>query len=133
MIKKFKTMFLNKDFIIFLCIGVFNTLSSAFFASVWSFIIPNVNISFILGYILSLCIAYMLNSFIIFKQKLSLNKLLKFAISYIPNFIIQNIVVIIFHNILSFDKLIAFAIAAIIGVPITFIILKIFAFKNVKK
>ncbi|WP_270566981.1 GtrA family protein, partial [Clostridium beijerinckii] len=64
------------------------------------------------------------------KEKLQLNKFIKFAISYIPNFIIQNIVVIIVFNLMGLNKLIAYLLAAIIGVPITFILMKFFAFSK---
>ena len=63
------------------------------------------------------------------QEKLSFTKFIKFGISYIPNFIIQNIVVIITFNILGLHKLIAYCLAAIIGIPVTFILLKFFAFK----
>ncbi|MGG7153651.1 GtrA family protein, partial [Clostridium neonatale] len=55
---------------------------------------------------------------------------IKFAISYIPNFIIQNIVVIIVFNIFNYDKIIAYILAAIIGVPVTFVLMKFFVFRK---
>ena len=45
-----------------------------------------------------------------------------------PNLIIQNVIVFIVHNMLELHKVIAFALAALIGVPVTFIIMEIFAF-----
>jgi len=126
---KFESLFLSKEFIIFIFIGVINAINGILFAYLYSsFLDPN--LAFILGYITSLTISYLLNSIIAFKESLTLEKYIKFCISYIPNFIIQNIVVIIFFNILGLYKLIAYIIAAIIGVPITFICIKLFAFKN---
>jgi len=89
-----------------------------------------VNLAFILGYISALLIAYILNSLFVFKVKTNFTKMFKFAISYIPNFIIQNIVVFTLYNIMGLWTLIAYITAAVIGIPITFLILKLFTFKE---
>ena len=112
----------------FVIIGVINTLNSVWISYLLSLIF-DANLSFVIGYIISLGIAYILNSVFNFKTKLDFIRFIKFAVSYIPNFIIQNVVVIVVYNILGFNKLIAYALAAIIGIPVTFIILKVFAFK----
>jgi len=88
------------------------------------------NLAFVAGYMSALSIAYVLNSIFTFNERLSFTKLIKFAISYIPNFIIQYIVVFIIYNILGLLPIIAYITAAIIGVPITFLFLKLFAFKK---
>lgn len=124
-----KKVFLNKEFILFIIIGVINTFNGVVFSFIYSSLL-NENIAFILGYISGLAVSYILNSYITFKEKLAFTKFIKFAISYIPNFIIQNIVVIITFNILGLHKLIAYCLAAIIGIPVTFILLKFFAFKK---
>lgn len=129
LIKRIKDIFLSREFILFLIVGVINTLNGTIFASIYS-IFLNENVAFILGYISSLIMSYILNSFITFKEKLEVRKFIKFAISYIPNFIIQNIVVIIVFNLLNYDKIIAYILAAIIGVPVTFILMKFFAFRH---
>lgn len=129
LIKRIKEIFLSREFILFLIVGVVNTFNGTIFASIYS-IFLNENVAFVLGYISSLIISYILNSFITFKEKLEVRKFIKFAISYIPNFIIQNIVVIIVFNILNYNKIIAYILAAIIGVPVTFILMKFFAFRK---
>lgn len=129
LIKRIKEIFLSREFILFLIVGVINTFNGTIFASIYS-IFLNENVAFVLGYISSLIISYILNSFITFKEKLEVRKFIKFAISYIPNFIIQNIVVIIVFNILNYDKIIAYILAAIIGVPVTFILMKFFTFRH---
>lgn len=128
-IKKIKETFFSYNFIMFVVIGVINTLNSVWISYLLSLAL-DANLSFAAGYIISLGIAYILNSVFNFKQKLSFVRFIKFAISYIPNFIIQNVVVIIVYNILGIHKLIAYALAAVIGIPVTFIILKLFAFKS---
>ena len=121
--KKFLNIFLSKQFLLFIVIGV-NTFNSTIFAFLLSILIPNANISFIIGYILSLFIAFMLNCLFVFKTAIKYKKFINFSLSYIPNFIIQNIIVLIVYNYLGFHKLIAFALAAIIGIPVTFLLLK---------
>lgn len=128
-IEKIKKIFLNKEFVFFIVIGVINTFNGVVFSFIYSSLI-NENLAFVLGYISGLAISYILNSYITFKEKLSFTKFIKFSVSYIPNFIIQNIVVIITFNILGLHKLIAYCLAAIIGIPVTFILLKFFAFKK---
>lgn len=128
-VQKLKNTFYTKEFVTFLIIGVINTFNGTVFSYIYSSFL-NENIAFIVGYISGLIISYLLNSLITFKEKLQLNKFVKFAISYIPNFIIQNIVVIIVFNLMGLNKLIAYLLAAIIGVPITFILMKFFAFRK---
>ena len=128
-IRKIKDTFFNKQFIIFVIIGVINTFNGVVFSYIYSSFL-NENVAFVLGYISGLVISYILNSYITFKEGLELTKFIKFAISYIPNFIIQNIIVLIVFNMMGFDKLIAYALAAIIGVPVTFICMKFFTFKE---
>ncbi len=122
-------MFFSKDFIMFLIIGVINTFNGTFFALIFSSWV-NENFAFVIGYLISLSIGYLLNSIIIFKNKLNIKKFIKYCISYIPNFIVQYIVVYILFNVLGWYKLFAYATAAIIGIPITFLLLKLFAFSK---
>lgn len=128
-IKKLKNTFFSKQFIIFVIIGVINTFVGTLFSYIYSSFL-NENIAFAFGYITGLFISYILNSFITFKESLEFKKFIKFAVSYIPNFIIQNIVVIVVFNIMGLNKLIAYVLAAIIGIPITFILMKFFAFRS---
>lgn len=126
---KIKKLFLNKEFIFFIIIGGINTINGVIFSYIYSSLL-NENLAFILGYISGLIISYLLNSCITFKEELSFVKFIKFGVSYIPNFIIQNVVVVVAFNILDLHKLIAYSLAAIIGIPVTFILLKFFAFKK---
>ena len=127
---KLKQQFMSREFVLFLGVGVINAINGILFASLYARFLANANIAFVLGYMTSLTISYLLNSWIIFCEKLSLKRYLKFAISYIPNFLIQNLCVVIFYNLLKFDKIVTFIIAVIIGVPVTFLAIKIFAFSK---
>lgn len=129
-LKKIKSMFLSKKFISFLAVGCINTINGILFSYIYS-IFLDVNISFILGYFTSMTISYVLNSKLVFKAKTSFEKYIKFCIAYIPNFIMQNIIVFLFYNILNLSKLLVFTLAAIIGIPITFVLMSIFTFKKI--
>ena len=130
-IKKLKDIFFSKQFIIFVLIGIVNTFNGTIFSYIYSSFL-SANVAFLPGYISGLLISYILNSLITFKEKLSFQKLIKFTISSIPNFIIQYIVVII-CTMMGVHKLFAYMLAAIIGVPITFLFMKFFAFSEKNK
>ena len=122
----FISLFITKEFLIFLIIGLLNTFNGSVFSFIFSSFL-HANLAFVCGYILSLCIAYILNSFFTFKKKLSFKGCLKFCLSYLPNFIIQNLIVFLVYNQFGFHRLIAYVAAAALGVPITFLIIKFFA------
>ena len=128
-VKKLKNIFFTKEFFTFLIVGGINTINGIIFSYVYSLFL-GVNVSFVLGYVTAMTISYLLNSTLVFKEDMGIVKYIKFCISYIPNFIIQNIFVLLFYNMLQWNKLIVFALAAIVGVPVTFIIMKFFAFNK---
>lgn len=125
--------FLSRDFITFLFIGAINAFNGVWIAYVYSLFITNEIIAYILGFLTSLCIAYILNSVLNFKAKLSFNKFMKFALSNIPNFIIQVTSVVVLIRILEIPKLFSYMVSAIIAVPITFILVKFSVFEKDKK
>ena len=129
-ITKLKRMFFSQQFIMFLFIGGIGTINTILFSALAGFFIKNANLAFAAGYIASTVISYILNSCLTFKERLGFMRYIRFLISYIPNFIIQNTVVIIVYNILNMHKLIAYILAAVIGVPVTFLLMKIFAFRK---
>lgn len=126
-ITKLKQIFFNRQFIYFLIIGCVNSLSGIVFSWIYSAIMGPI-VAFIPGYISGIMVSYILNSIFTFKETLSIEKLFKFALSTIPNFLIQFIAVLIIVNVLGLHKLFAYVLAAIIGVPVTFVILKLFVF-----
>ncbi|MBQ7950723.1 MAG: GtrA family protein [Clostridia bacterium] len=122
-----KNLFLKKDFILFVAIGGVNTLTSivvSYLLSDWF----NPNVSYVIGYMVGFMVSYLLNSFFTFHEALSFGKLIKYAIATVPNFLIQNGVVILCYNILGWHKLVAYVLAAAIGVPVTFLLQKFFTF-----
>ena len=116
----------------FIIVGGVNTLNGILISWLCSGFIKNSVLAYIVGYMISNVIAYLLNSFFTFKEKLSPLKYVKFFVSYIPNFIIQVFVVYVFSRLLDFPSIASYAIAALIGVPVTFLFMKIFAFAGKK-
>jgi len=127
--RKIISYFANMEFLKFIIVGGINTISGIILSYAYSQFLQT-NIAFICGYATSLIIGYILNSRYTFREKLSFAKFVKFAASYIPNFIIQNLMVIVLYNGLHWHKLLVYVLAAAIGVPVTFMILKLFTFKK---
>ena len=131
LIGRAKAMFLNRTFVVFLFIGCVNTLNSTLFAFALSHAM-GVNAAFVVGYLLSLSISYWLNAKLAFKQPLAFPAFLKFCLSYLPNFAIQNLFVLLLYNGLGLPKLLTYGLSAVIGIPVTFVALKLFAFASRK-
>ena len=127
--KLLKTFF-TPEFIMFLVVGVINTFAGSVFSMIYRSFIPNDTIAFIPGYITANIMSYVLNSILTFKEKFAFDKYVRFFISSLPNFIIQVIMVKILSDMLKLPALVAYCTAAIIGVPVTFILVKIFAFRK---
>ena len=128
---KIKDTFFTRQFLSFVFIGAANTIICTLFSYIYSsFIEPS--IAFALGYISSLIISYFLNSCVTFKESLAVSRFVKYIISYIPNFLIQQVVVTLCIEAFGLYKLVAYVLAAVIGVPVTFAIMKIFAFRRRK-
>lgn len=130
-LEKLKAIFFSGQFMVFVGIGAINTLSCILFSMVYS-VKLDANLSYIAGYLTSLLISYALNSRYTFHSSLSLGIFVKFAVSYLPNFLIQNGVILLFYNVLGWHKLICYSLAALIGIPVTFFVMKFFAFGKKK-
>lgn len=121
---------LSGEFIRFVLIGAVNVISNTLLSSVYSIWLQD-NLAFACGYGTSLSISYLLNSKITFhREVICWNRFIRFVVSYIPNFIVQNIIVIVFMNVLGMHRIIVYGLAAVIGVPITFLCVKFFAFRK---
>ena len=122
--------FWSRSFLIFLLIGGINTFDCTALASflIWSGI--DSNLAFNIGYIASNIIAYWLNSMFLFPEPLRLARYGRFFLSYIPNYLIQNIIVFIVYNLLGLPAVVSFLLAAVIGLPVTFLLVKLFAFQR---
>lgn len=130
----FKRNFLTLKFLSYALIGCFNTFVTAALNVLFGFILPQ-EFAFFPAYFLSLCGGYILNSLITFRQSLSFGKWLKYLISYIPNFVIQQLILFVVWHF-GWDRLLpppygdflAPVISSVIGTPVTFLILKFYTF-----
>lgn len=122
--------FWSRSFLIFLLIGGINTFDCTILASflIWTGI--DGNLAFNIGYITSNIIAYWLNSIFLFPEPLRLVRYGRFFLSYIPNYLIQNIIVFMVYNLLGLPSVVSFLLAAVIGLPVTFLLVKLFAFQR---
>ncbi|NLI55019.1 MAG: polysaccharide biosynthesis protein GtrA [Clostridiales bacterium] len=130
--QKAKRHFLSFEFLRFLIIGGINTLNGVAFSYLFSLMLTP-QVAFVCGYLASLVISYLLNSFFTFHQPLSFGKMMKFFVSYIPHFLIQNAVVYVACSLLGFPPLAGYILAAVIGIPVTFLLLKLFTFRSKPK
>lgn len=123
-----KHHFFTRAFLLFLVVGTINTFLCSFLATVIEPLVGNANLAFNIGYLLSNVNAYLLNSLFVFPTRMTLVRYVKFFLSYVPNYIIQNAIVFVAYNLLGLPSIASYLLAAILGVPITFLCVKIFAF-----
>ncbi|MCC8161533.1 MAG: GtrA family protein [Oscillospiraceae bacterium] len=135
--------FLTVQFIVFMLMGIANTAVSVCTATFLDIIHRNFlspdnilriltehsRLNFIIGYMVSIITSFFLNSKFTFHQKPTWKKFVKFPISYIPNFIIQYLMVLLFTT-LNLNSTLAYICAAILGTPITFAAMKLMIFKR---
>lgn len=136
--------FFGNKFLKFLICGCISCLIGLVIALAASYILPDFRVDFgifhisnivlahLIGYVLSLPCSYVLNSVFSFKQALCLKKLGKFCLSYIPNYIIQMLVVFVSVDILGLPDIAGLALAVAIGTPVTFIFMRLFTFREKK-
>ena len=124
-----KNQFINRHFVNYIIIGLIGSFITYYLTLVFSYMI-GLEYSFIPAYIIALTTVYIINSFFNFKERINFNRIIKFYISYIPNFIIQYGLVIVLHNLLNYSKELGLIVAIGISVPITYLLVKIFAFEN---
>jgi len=124
---KVKRTFISKKFIEFCLLGVINTLDHAILTKLFSKVMQD-NVAYAIGYFLSLTVAFILSSCIIFKRTISFQRFIKFCASYIPSFIIGFLVSFITIQVMQLDPFWATIVAAMIGAPVTFVIIKVYTF-----
>jgi putative flippase GtrA len=130
-VAKLKGTYCTKEFLLFVFCGGMGTLTNFIFSLLISNAL-NPSLSYVCGYGISLFVAYTLNAKLIFHNPLEFFAFIKFVISYIPNFIILFSFVLVFLNILGWNKIIVYGLAGLLGLPVTFILVKVFAFGKYK-
>ncbi len=125
---KFKELFLSKGFVEFCCIGVINTFNDAIFSSLFHKMGLQVNAAAVLGYYIALTIAFFLSGRVIFKKRPRLKRYIKFLVSYVPNFVIYFLVTFVTINTMNLSQFWGTVLAASAGGPVTYFIIKVYAF-----
>ena len=125
----FKHTFVSKKFIGYCLIGIVNTFNTAFFSWLAHFRVQE-NVAAYIGYFISLTINYILNSIIVFRNRLALRRYFRFLLSYVPNFFIYTLVSLLTINVMQINQFWATVLATAAGAPVTFVIIKLFAFGN---
>jgi putative flippase GtrA len=126
---KIKRVYFSRDFILFVFCGGIGTLVN-FVVSLLISTKINPSAAYIAGYVISLFAAYSLNARLIFRTNIRFRQFISFVISYIPNFLILFSFVLFFLNILGWNKVIVYALAGLFGLPVTFILVKLIAFRK---
>ena len=124
--------FVSKKFIGYCLIGIFNTFNTAFVSWLAHFKVQE-NVAAYIGYFVSLTVNYILNSIIVFRNRLALRRYFRFLLSYIPNFAIYTLVSLLTINVMNINQFWATVLATAAGAPVTFVIIKLFAFGNKTK
>ena len=127
---RLKKAFFSPSFIRFLLVGGAATLATTLFSVLYEKWIPVPVAAFSVGYLTTLLLSFFINCGFTFGEKPSFIRYIKYIISYIPNFLIQCASVWLLHNILGLWEVAAYLLAAVIGVPVTYILMKVFTFKK---
>lgn len=130
-LKVLADIFISRNFLMFTLLGSLNTFNAALFSSLSSKILQD-NVAAVVGYICALTISYFLNCWLTFKKKPSVPRYFKFLASYIPTFILYFLVTFITINALDLPQFWATVLAAMTGGPLTFVIIKLYAFGKPK-
>ena len=131
-LRKVREELFDWRFIKFVLVGIINTFSCSFFAWLCLDIVLDANIAFVIGYFASNVMAYIMNGVWIFPSPLTWKGYGKFALSYVPNFICENLVVGLCYNLLGMPPVVSYLLAAVLAVPITYVLVKYFAFGGAK-
>lgn len=130
---KMKKTFLSGNFIKFCLFGIINTLNTSIFSALFGLILKgNVagSLAGSLGYIVSLQGAFLLTCRYIFHSKPTLKIYERFLISYIPSFILYVLIHAGALSALNLPQFWASFIAVMLSGPLTFVIVKIYAFNE---
>jgi HAD superfamily phosphoserine phosphatase-like hydrolase len=124
-------VFKDVAFLRFLFVGCINAALGVVFSYVISLMLQDPLIAFVLGYTLSLVISYFLNSVVTFgRYDFSFRQFVSFVVSYIPNFLIQVVVVRVLITMVGLNPLATYILAVLIAVPVTFLLLSKRTFKD---
>lgn len=124
MLNILKRLFLKKEFLIFLMIGIVNTLLSQVIYLILVILKLNVGISSLIGDVLSVIASYILNLKFTYRKEHNWRLFCIFPISYIPGWIINAIIVTICVYF-GIPKIYAKIVSLPITIPINFLCMSI--------
>lgn len=130
LLSRLKKAYLAPTFFKFLLVGMLNTVATTVFSLLYNRLIVYAVPAFAAGYVTTLLLSFFLNCGFTFKKKPSLGRLIKYVVSYMPNFLVQCASVWLLCDLCHLPRLFSYAAAAIIGVPLTYILMKIFTFRK---
>lgn len=133
MFKKIKSTFVNTNFIKFCLFGVINTFNTALFSQILAWIHVSYNLAATLAYIMSLQIAFLLTSVYIFRAKPNFKRYSRFLLSYLPSFVVYVLLHGVIFGNFNISQFSATMIAVLLSGPITFVIVKFYAFERSEK
>lgn len=120
--KTIKKQFVNRTFVMFLIIGVINTIASQLFYLFFLQIRLTPGLSSILGDILSVIVSYYLNITFTYKIKSSWKLFFTFPLSYIPGWIV-NYLIVILTIFLGIPEIYAKAVSLPITIPLNYFVM----------
>lgn len=121
---KLKELFISKHFIIFVIIGIINTI---IYNGLYILMLNKTHylISSIIAYLISMTISFFLNCKYNYKVKPSLKKYIAFPISGIPTFFMQTVGLSLIVEIFLIPEKYAGLLSSIIAIPFSYIIMNI--------
>ncbi len=131
-LRKVKKVFLNRHFIKFCLFGIINTLDTAIFSALFTLLGVGDTPAALLGYIFSLQIAFFLTCKFIFRVGPTFLKYKRFIFSYLPSFIVYAMLHGAMGNF-ELNQFVKALVAVMLSGPLTFFIVKIYAFEKDSK
>ncbi|MBR2768674.1 MAG: GtrA family protein [Solobacterium sp.] len=119
--EKIREKFLNKKFLTFGIIGVFNTVFCLLLNRGFIALGTEVGIASILSDAISMIPSYLLNMKFTYHQELSWKSFITFPLSYVPGWIISFVIVEILHRLLGVPEQYAKLISVPIYIPVNFL------------
>ncbi|RAV13783.1 GtrA family protein [Paenibacillus contaminans] len=120
--------FIRKEFIWYVMVGGFNT-AITYLLYLGCLIFFSYTISYSISYIIGIFTAFILNSKLVFRTKLSWRKAFQFPLVYIVQYIISTFLLYVGISMLNINEKIAPLGVLLLTVPLTFILAK-WIFKN---
>ncbi len=133
MIKLIKDKFLNKRFLSFGFIGLFNTALSLLFYNLFIILNVSVALSSLLGDGGSMIFSYFLNMKFTYNQKPTLKTFISFPLSYIPGIIVNMIITVLFVDVFGSPEEYAKLFSIPITVPLNFLVMSLIVKKASKE